>query len=418
MIDTALTFPGTVSLYITLSRLNAKRIIWPDLLEINRSFELGGNVNESELCLTFPNRSRIYLSGAKDSSEIEKFRGLALKKVRIDEAQSFRSYLRELIDEVLAKALYDHDGVLVLSGTPGPVPAGYFYEATKNPEWSHHHWTMLQNPHLKLKSGKDPMELILADCKRMGVGLDDPRIQRECFGKWVVDTNSLVFRYTDQNHYDSLPASARWSYVIGIDLGYSDADAVAVLGWNEHAKDVYLVEEVVKRKQGITELAETVQKMVSHYGPLSVVMDTGGIGLKVAAEMQSRFGLPIKAAKKADKFSHIELVNDALRTRRLYAKRTSQFAQDCYLLEWDSDKSSGDRLVVSDAFHSDICDAVLYAFREALGWLVEPEKPKPQPGTDEWAKEQERQIIEREIRALQRRELEQDPLFADLEEMW
>lgn len=413
--DTCLNFPGTVSLYITLSRLNAKRIIWGELLEINRVYKLGAVANETELCLVFPNRSKIYLSGAKDKTEIEKFRGLALKKVYIDEAQSFRSYLQPLIDEVLAKALYDLDGTLVLLGTPGPVPAGYFYEASHSKDWSHHGWTMAENPFLEQKSGKKPLELILADCKRMGVTLEDPRIQRECFGRWVVDTNSLVFRYSDKNHYDALP-EALDQFVIGVDLGYSDADAIAVLGWSDKSPEVFLVEEVVAAKQGITELVGQLETLIKRYDPNAVVMDTGGLGKKIAEELIKRHGLPIKPAQKSEKFAHIELVNDALRTQRLLAKRHSQFAQDSFLVEWNRDKSNGDKLVVSDAFHSDICDAVLYAYRECLAWLHVAEKPKPTTALEKARAEAERLEAEAEKHCQRLESMRSDPFYVEWEE--
>lgn len=411
--DTALNFPGTVSLYITLSRLNAKRIIWGEILEINRIFKLGGIANETELSIVYPNRSKIYLSGAKDKTEIEKFRGLALKKVYIDEAQSFKSYLQSLIDEVLAKALYDHDGTLVLLGTPGPVPSGYFFETSQSKDWSHHGWTMVDNPFLEKKSGKSPMELILADCKRMGVTVDDPRIQRECFGRWVVDTNSLVFRWSPFNDYDAVPRGVL-STILGVDLGYSDADAIAVLGWLPSGPEVYLVEEVVKKKQGITELVNQIEALIKTYQPRAIVMDTGGLGKKIAEEMIGRYSLPIKAAQKSEKYAHIELVNDALRTKRLMARKSSQFAQDSLMLEWDRDKSSGDKLVVSDSFHSDICDAVLYAYRECLGWLHQVEVPKTRHGSTKWMDEEKERLEEAAERDLRRRTaVENDPFYVD-----
>jgi hypothetical protein len=400
LVDTAIKHPATISLYITLSRLNAKRIIWGELLEINRVYGLGAHANETELCLTFPNRSKIYLSGAKDKQEVEKFRGLAIKKAYIDESQAFRSYLQTLIDEVLAKALFDHDGTLVLLGTPGPVPTGYFYEASQSPTWSHHGWAMADNPFLEAKSGKTAQQLIEADCKRMGVTLDDPRIQRECFGRWTTDLNSLVFRWSDANHYAQLPEARRWSYVLGVDVGYSDADAIAVLGWCDKGPEAYLIEEVVKTKQGVTDLAVQIEALYKKYDPVAVVMDTGGLGKKIAEEITKRYGLPIKAAEKARKYEYIELTNDALRTQRLFAKKESQFAQDCFLLEWDRDKTSGDRLVVSDAFHSDICDALLYAFREAQHWLFEPERTQPKAGTPEWQERLNEAMWERVSRGI------------------
>ncbi len=390
LINTAVKYPGMASLYITLSRLNAKRILWPDLLKINREYSLGGRPHETELTLKMPNGHIIYLSGAKDKSEVEKYRGFPLKKVYIDEAQSFRPYIEELVNEVLAKALYDYNGSLALTGTPPPIPVGFFHDCVHSEAWSRHSWTMFENPHLKNKSGRDPMDLVLEDCKRMGVDISDPRIQRECFGKWTVDLTSLVFKYNAEiNHYDIAPTKDRCSYVIGVDIGFDDADAIGVIGWPAHAAEAYLVEELVARKQGITELAAQLDKLISKYNPLAVVMDSGGLGKKIAEEMRNRYSLPIKAAEKSRKFEYVELLNDALRTKRFFAKRDSTFAQDCGLLEWNRDKSNGDKLVVSDAFHSDITDAVLYAFRESLHWLEQPAKPLVKTGSKEWLSIQE-----------------------------
>lgn len=395
LVDTALKNPNQASLYITLSRLNAKRILWRDLLAINKNHNLGGKPHEAELTLTLPNSHIIYLSGAKDKTEVEKYRGFPLKKIYIDEAQSFRSYIQELVDDVLAKSLYDYNGSLSLTGTPPPIPVGFFHDCVHNPHWSRHSWTMFDNPHLKVKSGREPMDLVLEDCKRMGVSIDDPRIQRECFGKWTVDMSSLVFRYdADKNHFEERPNDKQWSYVLGVDLGYDDSDAIAVLGWPSGEPRTYLVEENVARKQGITELADKIDRLINKYNPMAVVMDTGGLGKKIAEEMRKRYSLPIKAAEKARKFEYIEVLNDALRTERFFAKKDSAFAQDSCLVEWDRDKSSGDKLVVSEAFHSDITDAVLYAFREALHWLHVPEAPKAKTGTQAWFAAQEQAIVE------------------------
>lgn len=394
LVDTALKTPEIVCLYITLSRVNAKRIIWPELLKLNRLFTLNGRANETDLSLKFPNGSVIYVSGAKDKSEIENFRGLPLKKVYIDECQSFRGYIQDLVDDVLSKALFDYAGTLCLIGTPALVPAGYFHDCAHSPAWRHHGWTMFQNPHLAKKSGKSPNALIQADCERMGVGLEHPKIQRECFGRWVVDSDSLVFHYeASRSSYGVLPHLDH--FVIGVDLGFDDADAIAVIGWSGRGKEAYLVEEVVKTKQGITELADQIGKLIKKYSPIKIVMDTGGLGKKIAEELAQRYQLPIEAAEKVRKFEYIELLNDALRTGRFYAKKESQFAQDCMLVEWDRDLSRNpDKLRISDSFHSDICDAVLYAFREALHWLYEPEKPKVHYSTPEWQRQQEEEMEE------------------------
>jgi hypothetical protein len=356
LLDTALKNKSVVCLYITLKRTNAKRIIWPELIKLNREYSLGGRVNESDLSIKFPNDSIIYCSGAKDRSEIENFRGLALKKVYIDEAQSFRPHIEELIDDVISKALFDHAGSLCLTGTPGMVPAGYFYKCATSTAWSHHAWTMFQNPFLEKKSGKPVLTLVQDDCTRMGVDLSHPKIQRECYGRWVVDQDSLVFKYdAAKNHYDVVDYRRDWEFVIGVDLGFDDADAIAVVGWHKNEKIAYLIREEVKNKQGITELSAQLEALIKEFDPLKVVMDTGGLGKKIAEEMRRRYTLPIVAAEKSRKFEFIELLNDAMRTGGFFAKKDSRFAQDSMLLEWDLDKTTPDKKKVADGYHSDIC---------------------------------------------------------------
>ena len=389
--ETCLSTAGIATLYITQTRVQAKRIIWGPLKEINREHRLGGEPHETDLSMRFRNDSVIYLAGASDATEISKYLGFPIKKVYIDEAQSFKPYIEELIDEVLGPTLYDYNGMVCATGTPGPVPVGFFHKITNSKEWSNHHWTMFQNPWIQKKSGKTPMQLVLEDCKRMGIDINHPKIQRHCFGRWVIDSDSLVFHWEAFNDYNELPNSPEWSYVVGVDLGYDDADAISVIGWPKHTADCYLIEEVVVKKQGITELAQMIGRVIKTYDPLSCVMDTGGLGKKIAEELRKRYSLPIKAAEKSRKFEYIELLNDALRTKRFRSKALSQFTLDSQLLEWDKDKSNGDKLVVSDKFHSDICDATLYAYRESLHWLEEPEVEKPKYGSTEyWQKETER----------------------------
>lgn len=380
LISVALSKPGCVALYITLSRINAKRIVWETLKEMNRSHKLGGEVMEGDLCIDFQGRGKIYLSGASDKSEVEKFRGLALGIVIIDEAQSFPSYLEQLVDEVLAPALTDYAGSLCLVGTPGPVPIGYFHDKTTSIHWAHHTWSVFDNVHLARKSGRATQSLLEDELKRRGVTQDDPVIQREWFGRWALDENSLVFRWTAAN---VRPTKKHQHHVLGVDIGFDDADALAVLGWSDDAPELDIVYEWVGSKQSITGLMGRVKEQYERFAPLAVVMDTGGLGKKIAEEIQMRTSIPIEAAEKDRKLEHIELLNDALRTLKLFAPADSRFAQDCMLVEWD--KSNPEKPKISDRFHSDICDAVLYAYRRCLQWLwIEPEKPAPKVNTPEW----------------------------------
>ena len=380
LLHVATTTPNAACLYFTLTRQQAKRIIWQPLKDLNARYNLGGETNESELTLRFPNGSVIYLSGAKDKTEVSKYLGYPLKLVYGDEAQSFRGYLQELIDDSIAPTLIDWAGTMVLMGTPGPVPVGYFYETCQNPQWSNHHWTLYDNEPLRanlarLEVPTTPEALVAAECIRRNLPIDHPSIQRHFFGRWAPDSSALVFHWERaRNDYDFYPEGL--TYVVGVDLGYSDADAIAVLGYTADGQ-VYLVSETVTRKQGITALAAQVSAANEQYRPVAITVDAGGLGKKIVSELVDRFGLPLKEAEKTQKAAHIELVNDALRTGALKARADSLFVHDAGLLEWDRDKSSGDRFVVSDAFHSDVCDALLYAFRECMHWVGQPPDRTP-----------------------------------------
>lgn len=384
---------GVVCLYITLSRNNAKKILWPELKKINRVYKLDGILNLSELSITFPNNSVIYLSGAKDASEIEKFRGMAIKLCYIDECQSFRVFIKELIDDVLAPALMDYAGTLCLIGTPGPTPSGYFYAcAEEGSTWSKHAWSFWDNPFIVEKSKSTHQQMIDRELTRRGVLISDASVQREWFGRWVLDSDSLLLHYKKEvNHYDTLPLG-KYNYIMGIDLGYEDADAIAVLAWNDDSPTTYLVEEMLVRKQGLTELSEQIQKLQKKYDISKMMIDEGGLGKKLAEEMRRRHGIPVEAADKVRKMENVAFLNDALRTGRFKAKATSSFAQDTFLVEIDRDKSTPDKIKVSNKYHSDIIDAVLYGFKESPTYSYQAAPKKPKVGTREWAEAQQSEM--------------------------
>ncbi len=293
LLHTALTKPGTVGLYITLARSSAKRIIWPELHNLNRIYELEGVPNEQDLSFKFPNGSIIYCSGASDGTEIEKFRGLSnVALAYLDESQSFRAHIKELVEEILIKRLYDTNGRCRLIGTPGPIPSGYFYDASQSPKWSHHAWTLHANPWIEKKSGKTVAELIQQDCERKGVTLEDASIQRECFGRWVLDVNSLLLTYNPElNHYEELP-KGNWTYILGIDLGVRDSDSLSLLAFSDTSPVTYLVEEIVTPNQLTDDLAKQIGSLSKRYPIGDMPTDAGGLGLKVVEDLKARYGLP------------------------------------------------------------------------------------------------------------------------------
>jgi hypothetical protein len=238
------------------------------------------------------------------------------------------------------------------------------------------------------------------ELKRRGVTVDDPSIQREWFGKWILDSDSLLIKYDkSKNHFQTLPTTPPnmpYHYIMGIDIGFKDADAISILAYSDNGPTTYLVEELITEKQGITELVQQIQTLDSKYKVHKMVMDAVGLGKKIQEEIIKRWSIPVEAADKIRKMENVEIMNDALRTGRLMAKSGSRFAQDSYLVEIDRDKSTPERIKVSDRFHSDAIDSVLYAFKHSPAYAYTPPSEKPIYGSKAWAEAQENQMFEAE----------------------
>lgn len=401
-------YPRCLCPYLALTRDSAKNIMWEMLQEHADEEGIAADFTEHNLTMTLrENGSRLQLFGADMKNFIRRLKGIKTPGAGIDEAQDFGVHLVHLVDDVLTPAIIDYpDGWLALTGTPGPIPHGYFYEVTANHKFgfSAHEWTIYDNPYIDDAAGF-VNELI----RKKGWEPTHPTLLREWRNQWVLDLDALVYKYqADKNDFDGAPHLADgnlrhdWDFVIGVDLGFDDADAIAVIGWSRHEKIAYLVEEHVQSGQTITALAQEIDARVTRYNPLKCVIDTGGLGKKIAEEMRKRYALPVVAAEKLRKFEYIELLNDAMRLKRFHAKRDSRFAEDCGRIKWETDLVNPEKPKVSDNFHSDIADAVLYAYRESLHWLSEAQPVKPKAGSEAWMAAQAREAEEMLIAKLER----------------
>lgn len=387
-------YPKSQCIYLSLTQDSARDIMWPVLQELNDKYKLGATFIESKLTMTLPNGAKLKLMGADLKNFIKRLKGRKYPGVGIDEAQDFGTHLQSLIDDVLTPSISDYeDGWLAVTGTPGPVPQGLFFEITQNKRYgySHHEWTLLENPYMP-----EPGRFIEDLKKKREWDDNHPTLLREWKNKWVLDVESLWVRYKESlNHFNNLPTEKTWNYILGIDIGFKDADALAVLAWSETDPNTYLIEELITPKQGLTELVEQVQGMYAKYPIVKSVIDEGGLGKKLAEEMRRRYSIPVQPADKARKQENVELLNDYLRLSKFKARKDSRFATDSYLVQIDWDKSTPDRIVIKKKPHSDIIDAVLYAFKESPAWAnANAPKEPPKWGTPEWAADERRRMFE------------------------
>lgn len=380
------THPGAVCIYLALTRESAKNIMWPVLQELNEKHNLGYTFIDSKLEMKHPtNKAKLNLYGADMKNFIKRLKGQKSPGIAIDEAQDFGVHLQDLVDNILTPMLVDYeDSWLAITGTPGPVPQGYFFDITEGRKYgfSYHSWTLFENIYLHDPKG------FLDDLKKKREWDDNhPTLQREWLNQWVLDVQSLWIQYNSGTaDYKELPASlpTGWIYLLGIDLGYKDADALAVLGWHESSPDTYLIEELVTKGQDITGLVEQITMLDTKYHFSKMVIDQGGLGLKAAEEIRRRHHIPVIGAEKQQKQQTVAFLNDSLRLGRFRAKQDSRFAKDSYLIQIDWDKSTPDRIVIKKQPHSDIIDAVIYAFKESPAFTYQKPITKPKKFTKEY----------------------------------
>lgn len=390
LLDAGLDDPGGLSVYVARSKGNARLIMWPAFDSINRRYNLGLRLREidNQLMVCLPNGHRIWLAGAKDSSEVDKFRGPNYRRVVIDEAQMYGAYLREMVAEVFEPALLDKDGELALTGTPGPIPAGLFYEATTGdggPRWSTHSWTVLDNPYVK--NAADFLERYRA---KYGISETHPTYQREWLGQWVRDDGAIVYPFNAAiNTATELPPG-QYYYAIGVDLGITDSAAWVVACCRKGHPEVYIVE--AWKKEGLipSAVAAHTERFLRQYPGAIVVVDEGGLGKGYAEEMRQSYGVPCRPAEKSKKRAYQELVAGDLLAGviRLDPWKSRPLIDEIQILQWLPDRSAED-----ERFENHAADAFLYAVR-ALRPYYRPELEEPGEDTPEgqrraWEREKE-----------------------------
>jgi hypothetical protein len=382
----ALSDPGGLSVFIARTKGDARRILEPAVQELRArtGLSLAFFERDGQLMLGLPGRHALWLAGCKDQSEVGKFRGAGkgFRRAAVDEAQEFADdVLRKLILGALEPALLDKHGDLCVTGTPGPIPAGLFYEITTGEggaKWPTHHWTIHDNPHIA-----DAKAELAAYLKQYGLTADAPVYVREWKGEWVYDPSALVYPYVGEKNAcvaNDIPTEgAVWC--LAVDLGASGISAF-VLGCIVPGEAHVYIKSSAEHENWIpSRIAAEIERYRRDVPGLRVVVDEGGLGQGYAMEMRERYGIPCEAAEKKKKRAFQEIVAGELRsaTVKIDPWGCRSLLDEISMLQWLPDRSEED----STRFANHNADAFLYCVR-ALRGHYNPEKEPPKPGSEEW----------------------------------
>jgi len=401
LLHVASTVPNANCVYLALTRKSAKRILWNLLKLLAKKHAIEIEPKAADLVIELPNGSSILLMGANDEACAETLRGSPWDLVVIDEVASYSGHLETIVDEVLSPGLMDRNGTVVLIGTPSSDFSSYFYKCDHDKSWSTYHWTVLDNPHVP--KAKDWIDTTI---KKRGWTLETPFVKREFFGEWCRSEEDQVYSYNPlRNRVDDAPKGLH--YVIGVDVGWKDDKAITVVGFNQDKYDkTYVVYKFKKSHMLISELGEKLKELNDKYKPMKIVVDPGGGGVDISAEINNRFGLACVSAKKTAKYDYIEFLNaDMVSGKFLNVVEDEDDAleKEYAELQW---KEKVKRVEGEQPNH--LADATLYAWRECWAYLHEESVPlptTPEGILESEARRMERQLIEVDlIRKMQQEE--------------
>ena len=381
LLATAMGNPGSNSVYLAITKGQAKRTIWTDTwIGLCDAWGIDCTHNRTELVTTFANGAHVYFGGTDDLRHIITELGQKLTLAIIDECQDQSSaVLKQLTEKILPPALSDGGkGRLILSGTIPDTPSGYFWKQWEAARWPRHNWSMLDNPHMK-----DPAGELASHLLDTGLTEDDPGVQRDWKGIITFDATALAFRY-DKHRNGFQPGTTevdplgKWTiriapkeitdrcefFCVGGDTGKFDRMVVQVFGWSSKHKEIYQVYEFASIKDhggAFSSFGPPLDQVRRLFGHVNHYFDFGGSKMAID-NFTTDFGVYVlEAAKKADRKGQVERMNTLLKAARLFCMIGSDLEGDFLTTKWDKDKREKGTYEWSSENHPDAADAARYA---------------------------------------------------------
>lgn len=399
-------------LYLGLTRISAKAIIWKDVLkDINRKDSLDINFNGTELTATTQNGSIIYVSGVDvDEDERKKLFGRKYRLVVIDEAALYKIDLRDLVYVVLKPAMADMRGTIVLSGMSSNITQGLFYDITTRKEkgWSLHTWTAHDNPFIA-KQWQEELDDITINRPEFK---ETARYKQAYLNQWVIDEDAKVYKFvSERNRALTLPQrDTPYHYVLGIDLGHSPDPTAFVIGaYHDTTNVLYLLHAEKHLEFDVTDVAEKIKSLEKTLTFDVKVVDNAN--KQAVAELNTRHGSNLIAADKTGKSDFINLMNDEfIQKKIMLLNGANELATEYDSLVWETEDG---RVSLPRKEHESLpnhhTDAALYLWRYCHQYLFKEPDEKPRWGTQEHWEPEHLKKLEEQVRQ------QQNPNHLDLE---
>ena len=387
--------PGGCSFFAAKTAGTAKRILWQTLRELKHECKLDLKFDSSELTVTAGNGYTLWLLGLKDQGEADKLRGATHGFVDgvIDEAATINDeVLRYAVLECALPALGENAGRLALTGTPGAVMSGFYYEqCVARPSY---HWDARQNPKLRIPGERYLLDA-LAKHKAEGWTWEHPTFQREYLGIWCEDRTALVYDFHPGRNLiypgSEFPSGRT---ILGVDIGFDDGCGYTVSrSQPPFNPDVHILCSYERREQKLPAIAAEIDKLRRHFGVQYIFIDEGGIGKSVAETLRGA-GIPCRATPKGPKRPRIEVLRGGLSsgTIKLVRGMCDTLQGEMGIIIWNEDRTD-----VDERYSNECTDSCIYSILSHRGFY-EHLLEEPAPGTVAHSNRQQASDKEREER--------------------
>jgi hypothetical protein len=398
LLKTALENPNVKCLYFAGTEMSAINIMWKDIIEhicIKLQIPHPYNIKAQEI--RFENGSTIKLTGGDASdNNITKVLGGKYALAVWDECQVITHDLEYYVNALVAPAMTDYSGspglgTIVLAGTAGDLQGTrYWYKVTgpnRLPGWSIHTWTYKQNTAIPA-GGTIPMCKLVENMIADHIKVSGPDIIHTSWFKtqwkneWQTDTDSRIYKYDtlkcalkDENIIKSLNnIDSKWKYILGVDFGFNDANAIVVAAFSRYDQRCYIVESFKQNNLVMEQIADLIQIWKKKYKPIYIIGDAQN---KIVVEtLRNVYRIPIVAAKKLGKFAHIQALNSDFVTGkiRVIEEQNIDLIKEWADLTWIAKKRLEEGKYVELASKENhLCDAAIYMHHFSKHYRAEAE---------------------------------------------
>lgn len=228
--------------YVAPQYNQAKSIMWQMLKELIPPQAIK-KTNETELKIELINKSQILLKGADNPDSL---RGVRIDFAVFDEVAFFNKW--DEVWKVMRPTLADSKADCWFISTPNGF--NHFKEMAEStdPDWSYHHYTTYDNPHI-------PVE----EVDLMKQEMDEDSFAQEVMGEFRKMSGLIYKEFDRDTHMVDIPDVSGWTVYRSLDFGFAHKTALGYFAVNTTGTEIYMYDGIYQDRLVTSGLADAIK---------------------------------------------------------------------------------------------------------------------------------------------------------------